>query len=317
MNSKDKFYQHPTALVATKKIGEKTRIWAFCNILEKAAVGRNCNICDHVFIENDVIVGNNVTVKCGVQLWDGLRVEDDVFIGPNATFSNDKYPRSKKYPKKFLQTIIKKGASIGGNATILPGITIGENAMVGAGAVVTKNVPPNSIVVGNPARIKGYTNSTKIKVLKSIFEHEKTQDRVKTGIGKVSIYSLPKVTDARGDLSFMEYKKHVPFEIKRFFMVHNVPSREVRGEHAHKKLQQFLFCISGSLSVVVDDGSKRMEIHLQPMDIGVYIPPKVWSIQYKYSKDAVLAVFASDYYDEKDYIRDYEEFKHYIKKKTK
>ncbi len=315
MNSKDKFFKHPTAIVSTKKIGDGTRIWAFCNILEKASIGRSCNICDHVFIENDVVVGDNVTIKCGVQLWDGLRVEDDVFIGPNATFANDKYPRSKKYPEKFLQTILKKGASVGANSTILPGVVIGENAMVGAGAVVTKNVPPNSVVVGNPARIKGYTNSTKIKSLKGFFEHDNKQEIAQTGIGKVTVRFLPKVSDVRGDLSFMEHQKEIPFEVKRFFMVHNVPSREVRGEHAHKKLHQFLFCLNGSLSVVVDDGSKRMEIPLLPMEVGIHIPPKVWSIQYKYSKDAVLGVFASDFYDEKDYIRDYGEFKKYIKGK--
>src|SRR5690242_17646111 len=124
-NENNKFYVHPTSLVAAKNIGKKTTIWAFCNILENAKIGDHCNINEQVFIENDVIVGNRVTVKCGVQLWDGMRIEDDVFIGPNATFSNDNFPRSKKYPEKFLPTILKKGASIGANATILPGLTIG------------------------------------------------------------------------------------------------------------------------------------------------------------------------------------------------
>lgn len=170
--------------------------------MEGAEIGNNCNICDHVFVENDVIVGNNVTVKCGVQLWDGIRIEDDVFIGPNATFTNDKYPKSRKYPKKYLTTLVKKGASIGANATILPGLIIGENAMVGAGAVVTKNVPANSIVVGNPARIKGYTNSTKIRSLKSFPEPKGGSEVVKTGIGKVAVYRLPKVSDVRGGFVF-------------------------------------------------------------------------------------------------------------------
>ena len=146
------YFKHPQALVETDKIGTDTRIWAFVHILPGAQIGADCNICDHVFIENDVVVGNRVTIKSGVQLWDGLRVEDDVFIGPNATFSNDRFPRSKQ-PFNLLVTIVKKGASIGANATILPGITIGENAMVGAGAVVTKDVPPNALVVGNPAII--------------------------------------------------------------------------------------------------------------------------------------------------------------------
>lgn len=146
------FFQHDKALVESEKIGKDTRIWAFAHILPGATIGADCNICDHVFIENDVIIGNRVTIKCGVQLWDGVRVDDDVCIGPNATFTNDKFPRSKK-GFKFLGICIKKGASIGANATILPGITIGENAMVGAGAVVTKDVPPCVLVFGNPARI--------------------------------------------------------------------------------------------------------------------------------------------------------------------
>ncbi len=147
------FFQHDKALVETKEIGEGTKVWAFTHILPGARIGSNCNICDHVFIENDVLVGNNVTIKCGVQLWDGVRIEDNVFIGPNATFTNDMFPRSKVYPEKFFQTVVKAGASIGANATLLPGITIGENAMVGAGAVVTKDVPAGALVVGNPAKI--------------------------------------------------------------------------------------------------------------------------------------------------------------------
>lgn len=134
-------------------IGAGTRVWGFTHLLSGAQIGANCNICEQVFIEGDVVVGDRVTVKCGVQLWDGLRVEDDVFIGPNVTFTNDLFPRSKRYPETFLQTRIKAGASIGGGAVILPGLTIGEKAMVGAGSVVTKSVPAGAVVVGNPARV--------------------------------------------------------------------------------------------------------------------------------------------------------------------
>ncbi len=133
-------------------IPEDTNVWQFCVVLSHAQVGRNCNICSHCFIENNVVIGNNVTIKCGVQLWDGLRVEDDVFIGPNVTFANDKYPRSKQYPLEFPKTLVKRGASIGANATILPGVIIGEWAMIGAGSVVTKNVPAGELWMGNPAK---------------------------------------------------------------------------------------------------------------------------------------------------------------------
>ena len=146
------YFKHPSALVESEKIGNNTRIWAFVHILPGAVIGQDCNICDHVFIEKDVVVGNRVTIKCGVQLWDGLRVEDDVFIGPNATFTNDAFPRSKQ-PFDLLITTIGRGASIGANATILPGMTIGEYAMIGAGTVVTSDVPPYALVVGNPGRV--------------------------------------------------------------------------------------------------------------------------------------------------------------------
>lgn len=150
-----KFFKHEKALVEADQIGENTRIWAFTHVLPGARIGADCNICDHVFIENDVIVGDRVTIKCGVQVWDGVRLADDVMVGPNATFTNDLFPRSKQ-PFELRYTTVKPGASIGANATILCGLTIGRGAMVGAGAVVTKDVPDFALVVGNPARIVRY-----------------------------------------------------------------------------------------------------------------------------------------------------------------
>ncbi len=145
---------HDKSIVGKRvSVGARTRIWAFTNLLDGAEIGEDCNVCDHVFIEGDVKVGDRVTIKCGVQLWNGLRIEDDVFIGPNVTFTNDLYPRSKQYPEHFLNTYVKAGASIGGGAIILPGITVGAKAIVGAGSVVTKSVPAKSIVAGNPARL--------------------------------------------------------------------------------------------------------------------------------------------------------------------
>jgi acetyltransferase-like isoleucine patch superfamily enzyme len=147
---------HPLSDVKSLNVGRDTKIWQYCVVLPNAVIGENCNICAHTLIENDVIIGNNVTIKSGVYIWDGIRVEDNVFIGPNATFTNDKLPRSKEYPDFFSVTIIKDGASIGANATILPGITIGRRAMIGAGAVVLASVPDYAVVVGNPARIIKY-----------------------------------------------------------------------------------------------------------------------------------------------------------------
>jgi len=146
---------HQLSEVQSENIGDDTCIWQYCVILKNAKIGRNCNICAHVFIENDVEIGDNVTIKSGVQVWDGVTIEDNVFLGPNVTFTNDLFPRSKIFPEKFERTLIKKGASIGANATILAGIEIGENALIGAGSVVTKDIPANTLWYGNPATMKG------------------------------------------------------------------------------------------------------------------------------------------------------------------
>ena len=148
-------YIHPLADVKSKNIGKNTKIWQFCIVFENAVIGENCNICAHVLIENDVVIGDNVTVKSGVQLWDGICIEDNVFIGPNVTFTNDLYPRSKKYPEKFLQTVVKKGASIGANATIIQNIEVGNNVVIGAGTTIRKSVGDNCMGVGR--KIMRYT----------------------------------------------------------------------------------------------------------------------------------------------------------------
>lgn len=155
------YYIHPLADVQSTTIGRGTRIWQFVVILEKAVIGEQCNICSHCFVENDVIVGDRVTIKNSVQLWDGLRVDHDVFIGPNVSFTNDKFPRSRVYPDRFQETKIEQFASLGAGAVILPGIVIERNALVGAGAVVTRSVPQYAIVIGNPARVIGYVDEFK------------------------------------------------------------------------------------------------------------------------------------------------------------
>ena len=147
---------HETALVATDRIGAGTRIWAFCNIQASVVIGADCNIGDHCFVEQHVTLGNRVTVKNGVSLWDGMTIEDDVFIGPNAVFTNDLYPRSKTYLDEPVRTLLKQGCSIGANAVVLAGHSIGRYAMIGAGSVVTRNVPDFTLWLGNPARQVGF-----------------------------------------------------------------------------------------------------------------------------------------------------------------
>ncbi len=306
------YYKHPQALVESASIGTGSRIWAFAHILPRAVIGEDCNICDGVFIENDVIVGNRVTIKCGVQLWDGIRLENDVFVGPNVTFTNDPSPRSKQHLSAYPQITVRRGASIGANATILPGITIGKDAMVGAGAVVTRSVPPYAVVVGNPARIVRYVEeagspaeSQTVETRSSAIPPTRDPD---IRVNGVRIVHAPTIKDLRGNLSAREAGKNLPFTPVRCFVVFDVPTKEVRGEHAHRVCEQFLVCLRGSVAVVCDDSEQRQEFELASLEIGLYLPPMVWGIQYKYTSDSMLLVFASHEYDPDDYIRDYDQF---------
>lgn len=299
------YFVHPNGICESKNIGKDTKIWAFAHILPNAIIGENCNICDQTFIENDVKIGNNVTIKCGVQIWDGVEIEDNVFIGPNASFTNDKFPRSKQYPEKYLTTKIEKGASLGANCTILPGITIGQNAMVGAGAVVTHSVPANAIVIGNPAIITGYVGST-INNLKTDGNNELNVNQELISGAKIIDMNVHK--DMRGSLMVSEFQKDLPFIPKRIFFVYDVPNSKIRGEHAHKTCEQLLVCIKGKVSALIDNGKERNQIELDSPNKGLYIPAMVWGTQYNYSDDAILLCFASKGYDNLDYIRGYSEY---------
>jgi dTDP-4-dehydrorhamnose 3,5-epimerase-like enzyme len=183
--------------------------------------------------------------------------------------------------------------------------------MVGAGAVVVHSVPSNAIVVGNPARIVGYTNHDqrdRIQPLNLSAQRANAGEISPTSVAGVAVHRLLRVQDIRGELCVGEFERNVPFKPLRYFMVFDVPSKEVRGEHAHRSCHQFLACVRGSVAVIVDDGKQREELLLDKPEIGLHLPPMIWGIQYKYSEDAVLLVFASEYYDSSEYIRSYDEF---------
>jgi UDP-2-acetamido-3-amino-2,3-dideoxy-glucuronate N-acetyltransferase len=194
---------------------------------------------------------------------------------------------------------------------ILPCVRIGAGAMVGAGAVVTRSVPPGAIIVGNPARIAGYAGAGRPdeNALHSLSQGTPASlGAQQTAVNGVTLHRLPQITDMRGSVSVGEFEKSVSFTPLRYFLVFGVPSEETRGEHAHHKCQQFLICVRGRCSVVADDGRNRQEFLLDSPTTGLYLPPMIWGIQYRYSTDAVLLVFASEYYDANDYIRNYGEF---------
>ena len=307
------FFRHPMALVESPHVGAGTRVWAFAHVLPGAVIGRECNLCDGVFIENDVVVGDRVTVKCGVQLWDGVRLEDDVFVGPNATFTNDPFPRSRQYPDSFPRTVVRRGASIGANATILPGVEIGPGAMVGAGAVVTSDVPANAVVVGNPARV--------VRWVESAAEHQNVPPaasrptvlegpEVTLGVDGARPLHLRRIDEmGRGELIVGEVESELPFVPERFFCVTNVPPRAVRGQHAHMSLHEVLVCIRGACTILLDDGQVRQEVRLARNEVALHIEPLVWRELFDFTPDAVLMVLASAPYGTKDYIRDYDTFR--------
>ncbi len=275
-----------------------------------ARIGRGCNLCDGVFVENDVLLGDRVTVKCGVQLWDGLVLEDDVFVGPNATFCNDPFPRSRVHDRPPARTVIRHGASIGANATILAGIEVGPGAMVGAGAVVTRSVPPNAIVVGNPARIIGYDGSreTTGTATLGVTTPTATTGTRPLGVGRAQLIETPLIRDLRGSLTAAQADGLLPFPPERYFVVFDVPSREVRGEHAHRQCSQLLICLKGSCRALVDDGHVRRAVLLDRPTLALHLPPMLWGTQFNYSPDCILLVLASHAYDPDDYIRSYDEY---------
>jgi hypothetical protein len=224
------------------------------------------------------------------------------------TFTNDPMPRSKVYPEKFATTVVARGASLGGGSVILPGVRIGRSAMVGAGAVVTKDVPANAIVVGNPARIVGYVDTSSESAEIAELTGGAADELPHVRVPGVELRRIRRAVDLRGSLVAADFSSDLPFVPRRAFTVFDVPTKDVRGEHAHHKCEQFLLCLVGSVSCVVDNGQMRQEFRLDRPDVGLYMAPMTWGTQYNYSPDADLLVFASYEYDAGDYIRDYDEF---------
>ena len=298
---------HPLALCQSAYIGLGTRVAPFCHIESNAKIGENCDIRNNVYIADNVVIGDRVVIQQGTQIKSNVIVEDDVFIGGDVVFSESPNTSYSLKSSDCGTTLVRQRARISDNATILCGVTIGSDANIGAGTVVQRDIPPKAIAEGNPARIIGYINTAPKSGGQEKLLNER-QSIQKTSVKGVTLHSLKNVLDMRGNLTVAEFGKDVPFDAKRFFLVHDVPSVESRGEHAHYRCAQFLVAVKGSLHVVADDGLYREEFILDKPTLGLFLPPMVWGIQYRYSYDALLLVMASEYYDPEDYIRDYDEF---------
>jgi UDP-2-acetamido-3-amino-2,3-dideoxy-glucuronate N-acetyltransferase len=307
---------HDLAICDTCEVGARTRVWPWAHVFPGARIGADCNICEHVLVEDDVVVGDRVTIKSGVQLWNGIVIGDDVFIGPNATFTNDPFPRSRHPVTERVVTRIDDGASVGANATVLPGVRVGRAAMIGAGSVVTRDVPPNAIIAGNPARITGYVGAEPEASEGAIDAARQPASSTALSVGGAAVLRLRRFGDLRGELAVAELPADLPFMPSRVFLVFDVPSAMVRGEHAHRQCEQVLMCIHGHVTVVLDDGASRVEVSLDSPEFALHIPAMLWATQYRHSPDATLLVFASHAYDPEDYIRDYEEFLALCEKRT-
>jgi len=253
------------------------------------------------FVSPETVIGKNSTIGVGVYIPKGVTLGNGVRIRSHVVFA------ASDNPDADVGVVVEDDVNIGEGSVIYPGVRIAAGANVRPGTVVTRSIPPSAIVEGNPATIVGYVNTNRPEIQSTATAGQRTP-RTALDVRGVEVFRFPVIPDLRGNLSVGEFETQIPFAPLRYFMVYDVPSSEIRGEHAHHECHQFLICVRGSCSVVVDDGHKRAEVELKDPATGIYIPPMVWGIQYKYSHDALLLVFASHHYDGKDYIRDYGEF---------
>lgn len=248
-------------------------------------------------IDASVQLPSDVVIKSGAYLPAGVSLEAGCHIGPNVAFIDG------------AATTVRRGVWIGANATLHAGINIAARAVVRPGSVVTRSVPPGAIVEGNPASIVGYVDAKRGAAgAVPVAAPHPSATLETTAVHGVTVHHFPVIPDLRGNLTVGEFERQIPFAPQRYFIVYGVPSREVRGEHAHRVCEQFLICLQGSCAVVADDGRHKAEVLLDAPHRGLYLPPMTWGIQYKYSADAMLMVFASHHYDAADYIREYDEF---------
>jgi UDP-2-acetamido-3-amino-2,3-dideoxy-glucuronate N-acetyltransferase len=291
--------------------GSEAQIASTAQVQSGAVIGCGCLLGDFVYIEKHVLIGERVILKAGAKVCDGVRLDNDVFVGQNVVFvdaKSDVQGAPDAAASEGWPTVVEEGAKIGANATILPA-HIARGAIICAGTVVTSNVPPYAIIAGNPGRIVGYVGATAVGEAGGRWMNAGSTAGGRTD---AKIIEIPKFSDLRGSLNVIEWK-NLPFPVKRLFYTYETSSDKVRGEHAHKKCQQFLVAVAGKLVVIADNGLCRDEFALDDPSYGLFVPPGVWTIQYKHDPGTVLLVLASDEYEASDYIRHYDDFLEYRK----
>lgn len=301
---------HETAVIDTTAIiAAQVRVGPYCHIGARSVIGADSVLAAHVVVECDATIGEGARISAGVYLSRGLALGTGVTVGANAVFVDG---LDDGLDDESLgdggSVVVGDGASIGANSSVLGGVSIGQNASVAAGSVVVRDVPAHASVVGSPATIVGYGSSPSVSASRRFRASDLEDDQFPVSIGRATLARYPRIDDLRGSITFAEVSKELPFTPLRYFLVYGVPSREVRGEHAHRELHQLLVSVHGECAVAVDDGTERGEVVLDRPDVALHLPPMVWATQFKHSDDAALLVLASNGYEESDYIRSFAEF---------
>ncbi len=298
---------HPDARCEADSVGEGARIGAMAVVRSGSRIESRAEIGAHATIAEGVIVGSDAIVEEGARVGRGVEIGDGARIGANAVIE------ARDSDGTAAVTIIEGGAEIGSGAIVTAGTRVGFDSVVKPRSVVRGDVPPRAVVHGDPAAIVGYVDE--LRAAASVIEADAAagqKEIIEVGVGGCQLWPLESYRDLRGSLVPLEFDDGLPFAPRRLFYVFGAPGKEVRGEHAHKACAQFLIAINGSLAVVVDDGANVVEVRLNRPDVGLFLAPRTWGTQYKFSPDALLAVMASHPYDADDYIRSFSEFQQFI-----
>jgi acetyltransferase-like isoleucine patch superfamily enzyme/dTDP-4-dehydrorhamnose 3,5-epimerase-like enzyme len=295
---------HSSAIIESEDIGPRCVIEPFVRISEGATVGSDCFLGTGTVIGAGVRLGNNVQILGNVNIPPNVQIGSNVIVHPGVSFVPTGLMQLES--SASTATRVNDGARLGANATIMYGISIGTNSIIEPGSLITKDVPQNAVMRGHPAKIVGYGNSANTPALRATSKKADTLRPL--AVKGAALHPIPLIVDLRGSLVFGEIAQHLPFTPQRFFVVYDVPSEEVRGEHAHLELHEFLICLKGSISVALDDGTHHDEVRLDSPTVGLHIPPRLWRVHYKYSPDAVMLSLCSDVYKAEDYVREYSDF---------